>query len=152
MTPATVALRLEVRGSRHPGGQHPDWFDDVVLVAYTVHPNREQILLRGNLELQPMLEWLRDCEQQIRQQRPLTTQRAGETIGQTLARSYDAIGDNLPRDDIDIASEALYQYNAHHNLSVGAPGMNSVPRLLLGLGSDGTEIANSITDISSESA
>ncbi|SIS08961.1 hypothetical protein SAMN05445060_2600 [Williamsia sterculiae] len=84
MSPSIVALRLEVRGPRHDGGRHPDWFEDVVLVAYEGQPAREHVLLRGNLELEPMLEWLYDCELQVRQHKPLITQLPDETIGQTL--------------------------------------------------------------------
>lgn len=145
-------LRLEVRGARHSGGpRFDDWFEDVTLVIYPANVAPEHILLQGNLEIATVLQWLTDCESKIREQIPPVSQRPGETIGQTLARAYDAVSDDLPGDVIDLATEALYQYNSHHNIAFGFPGM-ATPRLLLGIGHDGAEVCNWINDVDNDAA
>lgn len=138
--PTAILLRLELR-------------DDVALslLAYPEGSMQEHVLFQGQYDPKLMLEWLRECESKIRHEEPLISQTAGETIGQTLARSYDAVSDDLPIDVIDIASEALYQYNFHHNVVFGAPGMD-IPRLLLGKGSGGHEICNWIDDLDQDTA
>jgi hypothetical protein len=145
--PEKVRLRLELRGPRH-AGEHglPDWYEDLTLVAYALEGPSNDHLFKGNWELAPLLEWLTDCEPAIREQIPPITQRPGETIGQTLARAYDAVSDDLPMDVIDLATETLYQYNRRHNISLGLPGMDGVPRLLLGRGEHGHEICNWIAN------
>ncbi|WP_287016973.1 hypothetical protein [Gordonia sp. (in: high G+C Gram-positive bacteria)] len=150
--PAQAALRLEPRGPRHTGeGSLPDWYEDLTLAAQLLDRS-EIVLFKGNWELAPILEWLEESESAIREQIPPITQLVGETIGQTLARAYNVVSDDLPIDVIDLASEALYQYNRRHNVAIGAPGMDGVPRLLLGRGINGHEICNWISDVDTDAA
>lgn len=150
---AKARVRLEVRGKRHAGDAgFPDWSEDLTLIAEVNGRSSEHTLFKGNWGLAPLLEWLTDCEPAIREQIPPITQRSGETIGQTLARAYDAVSDDLPMDVIDLATETLYQYNRRHNISVGLPGMAGVPRLLMGRGEHGHEICNWIADVEADDA
>lgn len=153
IVPAVARVRLEVRGPRHAGvAGFSDWYENLTLFAEVDGNSSEHILFQGNWELAPLLEWLTNCESAIREQIPPITQRPGETIGQTLARAYDAVSDDLPMDVIDLATETLYQYNRRHNIPLGLPGMAGVPRLLLGRGEHGHEICNWIADVQADDA
>lgn len=150
---ARLELRIEARGARHAGERGlPDWYERLTLFGKPLGGEEEVVLFQGNWELRPLVSWLRECESQIRDERTPISQRPGETLGQTLARAYDAVTEDLPDDVFDLAIYSVNHYNRTHNLSVGASGMADFPRLLIGRGSDGHEICNWIADLDRDEA
>ncbi|WP_431817953.1 hypothetical protein [Gordonia jacobaea] len=147
-----VKLRFET-GPRHEGeGSHCDWYEDLALVGIPEDGSENIVFFRGNWELAGILDWLHECERNIRQNPPPITQASGETLGQTLARAYDAVTDDLPGDVFDLAIASVSAYNQTHNIAIGAVGMADFPNIMIGRSGSGHEIANWIDDIAHDTA
>ncbi|WP_431817948.1 hypothetical protein [Gordonia jacobaea] len=142
----TFKLRIRTDGPRHPGGVWPDWYEGLRLVGINSTTGEEITFFKGNWELQGILDWLKKCEEQIRGDSPVIPQLPGETIGQTLARSYEIVTEDLPDEVFDLAISEVNRYNLTHNLAIGASRMDQFPDLLLGRSADGHEISNWIDD------
>ncbi len=147
-----MKLRIAADGPRHPGGVWPDWYEGLKLVGTNPATGEAITFFKGNWELAGILEWLTECEEQIRNDDPVIPQLPNETLGQTLARSYDLVTDDLPQDVFDLAITEVGRYNITHNISAGASGMAEFPRLLIGRSEEGYEICNWIQDLEHDTA
>jgi hypothetical protein len=144
-------LRFVESAARQDNPRFGTMCPDLSLILLELDDQPAEVLIQADLFLEPMLEWLETNEALIRDDPPVMTQLPGETIGQTLARGYEFIDDDMDVDLALLVYKTLYQYNSTHNIVFGAPGMQ-IPRVLIGYGADGFEVCNWIDDRETDTA